>query len=517
MMWAARSLRGRSSFADAFFPVAFLHLGNWENLLWAWEITFVLGVVLACVILVLLVQPKGLLTPKVAIIFGVCLTMLPLCGGTGLLFAPLLALWAGFLGVRAIRTGDELPRTGWILISGAGLSIALTTVYFIGYQRPSWIGPRPNLDQALLVAGQFMAFAFGPAATASWILFMLLDGILLGTAAICIIIKLIRQGGQERLRAFGILIFFVTTLLYAAAFGYGRARVILQIYPGWPTRYVLLAVPQLCAVYLIWLWYAPERLGKLNVALFVITLAVMPLNVVLGKRFYTRYASGGEAVMAELSRGVSSSDLARRQGRFLAHATPKQDLAASIRMLRNAGIRPFNLVREGTDQSVSGSPQPPVDTQREVHDKGAAVNPQARVKLFRYRLPGAAEVQLIWGVDGWHALAPGIGVVAYEENSVTPRTFVRDGIMVTPMSREGDAFVAEVNVPSGASIDYGFLILKRRGLLDITTPVWDGKSEYRASLTGGQTIEVTSDMDLLEWRAWSRHVRNIVASWWKRN
>jgi hypothetical protein len=82
------------------------------------------------------------------------------------------------------------------------------------------------------------------------------------------------------------------------------------------------------------------------------------------------------------------------------------------------------------------------------------------------------------------------------------------------MSRVGDAFVAEVNVPSGASIDYGFLILKRRGLLDITAPLWDGKSEYRASLTGGQTIEVTSDMDLLEWRAWSRHVRSIVASWW---
>src|SRR5688572_17992590 len=40
MMYVARHLRGgRTSFADAFFPIALLHLGNWENLFWGWQLT----------------------------------------------------------------------------------------------------------------------------------------------------------------------------------------------------------------------------------------------------------------------------------------------------------------------------------------------------------------------------------------------------------------------------------------------------------------------------------------------
>src|SRR3990172_4597303 len=42
MILVARSLRdGRTSVADAFFPLLLLHLGNWDNLVWGWQIQFV--------------------------------------------------------------------------------------------------------------------------------------------------------------------------------------------------------------------------------------------------------------------------------------------------------------------------------------------------------------------------------------------------------------------------------------------------------------------------------------------
>jgi hypothetical protein len=34
LILAARKLRGRTSYADAFFPLILLHWGHWENLLW---------------------------------------------------------------------------------------------------------------------------------------------------------------------------------------------------------------------------------------------------------------------------------------------------------------------------------------------------------------------------------------------------------------------------------------------------------------------------------------------------
>ncbi len=310
LILTARTVRGgRSCFSDAFFPVALMNLGNWENLFWAWQITFVLSVVPVCVILVLLVRSKGLLTPISATFAGISLVILPLCGGTGLLFVPLLAIWAGFLGVRAIGSGKSSRGTGMILVSSVTLSACITVAYFVGYVRPSWTGPRPGLGQAVLVAAQFMAFAFGPVVTASWTLFVIIDWLLIGAAAICIFTSIKRIRGPECQRALGILVFFLTTFFYAAAFGYGRARVIADVYGAWPTRYVLLAVPQLCVIYFIWQLYAPARLQKYSIVLLGIVLAVLPLNMALGVRSSTWYVHGKQAVMDVMGR--SRADVTR--------------------------------------------------------------------------------------------------------------------------------------------------------------------------------------------------------------
>ena len=57
----AVSLRdGRYAFSDALFPLVALHFGHSENMLWAWQITFVCSFVLISIILLQMVDKTGL-------------------------------------------------------------------------------------------------------------------------------------------------------------------------------------------------------------------------------------------------------------------------------------------------------------------------------------------------------------------------------------------------------------------------------------------------------------------------
>src|SRR5690349_12683202 len=107
MILAARRLRGgRTSLADAFFPLLLLHLGQWDNLLWAWQIQFVLPTVLVCtVLLAILAHPSS--PPSGALAVGAVLAVasLPLAGANGLVLAPPLAAWLVYAWWVSRRSG----------------------------------------------------------------------------------------------------------------------------------------------------------------------------------------------------------------------------------------------------------------------------------------------------------------------------------------------------------------------------------------------------------------------------
>ena len=140
MILVARHLRGgRTSFADAFFPIALLHLGNWPNLVWSWQFTFVLPTALTCAVLLVIVIHQTLSTPSTAVVAGTCLVLLPLCGANGLLFVPLLALWliySGVLNWYSVKTKGGRQWISGFLIGSAVISLCLTALYFVGYEHP---------------------------------------------------------------------------------------------------------------------------------------------------------------------------------------------------------------------------------------------------------------------------------------------------------------------------------------------------------------------------------------------
>ncbi|HEX4775755.1 MAG TPA: hypothetical protein VFW74_03190, partial [Acidimicrobiia bacterium] len=51
LVLVARRVRGHTSLVDAFFPIVLLNLGNSENLLWGWQMQFVLVLAGLCALL----------------------------------------------------------------------------------------------------------------------------------------------------------------------------------------------------------------------------------------------------------------------------------------------------------------------------------------------------------------------------------------------------------------------------------------------------------------------------------
>ncbi|MCL4402905.1 MAG: hypothetical protein M1436_09625 [Acidobacteria bacterium] len=111
-----------------------------------------------------------------------------------------------------------------------------------------------------------------------------------------------------------------------------------------------------------------------------------------------------------------------------------------------------------------------------IHLKGPLVSRQ-----FRYHLPEAAEVFLAWGLQGWN-LAP---------QELRPAgTVIRNKVMLTPMARQGEVFVAGLQIPSTTGMVYGFLITRKRGVFDLVSPVWDAKPDYHTAAGVSGIVEV---------------------------
>ena len=111
---------------------------------------------------------------------------------------------------------------------------------------------------------------------------------------------------------------------------------------------------------------------------------------------------------------------------------------------------------------------------------GSFVSPSSfTTQEIRYQMPEASEVVLIWGLNGWKEVP--------KENTLPPDTVVKDKVMHTPMAHVGDTFVAKLQLPIGAMIDYGFLITKTRNSTQVS--VWDANG-YPSR--GYQTIVVVN-------------------------
>lgn len=355
MILTARRIRGgRIRLTDAFFPVAFLHLGQWENLVWGWQIQFVISVVLSCLLLLVAVRtpnPAGR-DPWIA---GTCVLLLPLSGANGLILAVTMAPW---LLVSALRARDASEVSGfagagsggrtrvassaYVLAMAVG-AFVLTGAYLVGYERATWNPPSPGPGASLRTAARFLAVGFGPATETAWRGFAVgLIGVGLITA-ILLVYGWGRAEETDRTRRLGMVSFGVGMVTLALAVGWGRAALVPST--GIPDRYALLSLPALCLAYFAADLYAPTTLRRvLQGGLLVTTLLLLPANSAQGFGWRNWYTIGMDRVMADLDAGATAEELARENGDFLMH-WDSAGLAQRIEMLRMDGRGPFAAVR----------------------------------------------------------------------------------------------------------------------------------------------------------------------------
>lgn len=337
MRTAARLRGGWYRWTDLLFPVLFLHLGNWENLVWGWQLQFTLAAALTCTLLLVVLRDPGRVGTGTAAAAAGALLLFPLSGANGLIFALAMAPWALYAAWRGRRGA---------LAAAVAVSVLLVGVYFVGYERPPWVPPNPGKHETVLTAAKFAAMALGSAVSTQFTAAILATALLLAPALLVLIVFAVehwRAPGGERERPLGLLCFAGGTAVLTLAVGYGRAAYVPSI--GLPSRYVLLAAPSLAAAYFIWELYGTAPLRRLMQTLLAATLVVLlPANTRAGFGWRDWYVGGMTAVERDLAAGVPRLELARRHHKFLLHWN-EQLCASAMAWLRATGRGPFAKVR----------------------------------------------------------------------------------------------------------------------------------------------------------------------------
>jgi hypothetical protein len=317
---------GRTNCTDAFFPIALLHIGNWENLFWTWQFTFVLPTILFSFLLVIVIQYSRLLRFQMAFAASLCMISLPLCGANGLMYVMPVIPWLayeGFLHFRVRETGAR--RSIGLLLSGAVIiTVSIIIAYFIGYQRPYWYPPSPNIITTLWTSIKFLALGFGPVVDAFWRLSTLFVLMLIFITGTLLLFAVFRMRRAEFRRAIGLLFFLGGNIVFALALGYGRATMVPSI--GLPMRYVLLAVPTLIICYSSWEIYGLPVFKKIvQWSLFLVVSILLFNNTLRGLGWRNYYRRGTNAVLHDIKQGVPRSQLAERHQKFLLHCKCRTD------------------------------------------------------------------------------------------------------------------------------------------------------------------------------------------------
>ncbi len=275
--------------------------------------------------------------------------------------------------------------------------------------------------------------------------------------------------------------------------GWGRAGVMAaQVYTSWPSRYTHLDLPILLAAFFAFEFYASRRLANvIQTALFLIMCLLIPVNTVQGVSWGAWYLQSVDPALRDAAAGMPIPTLAERHLSSLKSWGDATELADLMGMLKGAGMGAFANLPD----KVAAQERPAAAV--------AIVSPPTAQEI-RYSLPSAGEIFLIWGVNGWQALAG---------NSWPPGTRLINNRMQTPMLAQGNTFSVRLKVPRGTRIDYGFLITKYRDGTGIS-PVWEARPHYWMIASGNSVTDLESPLVLLSegpvWKVSGRMVTQEV-------
>lgn len=341
MIRTAAQVRGRVSFADAFFPIALLHWGHYYNLLWSWQVGFSVPAAIVGTVLLIVVRHGLRPTLGAGIVAGICLLLLPLTGAPGLGYVPALTCWLALAAVlrwRSSRPRDALVFSGFVVTA-----LLLVFAYFRNYERVDAYPEAPSRWAVARITLLFLAYPLNPAAPSFW------------PYSGGVMVALLASGGTVLLaaawrgchHALALLFFLGGGLSLALGFGWGRAGAVESQLVGDSDHYMMIATPFFCALYFGLSFHGPAILrASLPYAFLGAVLALLPFNTFSGfERAQTRH-DGLQAFDDDLAAGVPLYELLVVHREALAPDTWDQEgFSVWFQMLHDAGIGPFRQLR----------------------------------------------------------------------------------------------------------------------------------------------------------------------------
>jgi len=332
--------RGMLDYTDALFPFALLHFGHAGNWLWSFQVQFVAGAVLTCIILLALAPTGRPLSFKAKGVIGLVTVLLPLCGANSLAPALPLTAWLAYAGIASLRQGEGRGRRDGLLLLALAVVVWLTmAAYFAGYEASETHPPSASLQATLVTSLEFLSMSLGPSGASMWPGSALLV-ILTGVCAAGCLLRTEWRFPEERTRSTGLLAVLGGIVCVAMAVGYGRSGLGEGI--GLHIRYTVLAAPLLCCCYLAAMNCVSVRLSRFfQVCLFTLACSVSWANVDKGLEFAQNVRHRVRDFERDAWEGLPSSELASRHRGLL---YPREEiLAERLEMLREAGWWPFGL------------------------------------------------------------------------------------------------------------------------------------------------------------------------------
>lgn len=324
---AARRLRGTTEYADAFFPIAFLNWGQFENYLIGFQVSFAMSVALACVWLLSALGWCERRRPASLKWMGIALVLLPLCGAHGLVYAPPL-------GIASLWLARSAPRFAKVyVVSTVAASWTICAAYFRNYASPEDHPHSTGIVASLKIALEVLSLGWGWVGQMTWPASGLLMTMFIAASAVLILIAIRSQANErERLLTFAAVAAGCITM--ALGIGWGRSG--FGPVAGFAVRYGILMLPLMAAGYLMWVRHGGRLCGSL-VPMGMFTIAVLFLT----QHCRTGIAEGRDSAAAmqafanDLRAGMSSEELARNHPKLYPDA---ERFAARIRVLQVAAI-----------------------------------------------------------------------------------------------------------------------------------------------------------------------------------
>jgi hypothetical protein len=337
MILAARRIRGRASYTDAFFPLVWLHWGHSETLLNSFQLQVVLSTVLWCTAFLVIVRGSPQPTFRALCAIVACALLLPLCGMFGVLENAALVLWlacAGYALRRSSAAGAR--RSSNAAFAGAVAVTLLVAGYFVDFQWPA-SPPRTDLLLTLTTTAQFLAAGAGSAGQDAWPWSSCI-ALALCAASAALLARVVRRDAQERMRALGLLCCMASIGCLALAIGWGRG--IDQPRAGFLSRYAVASAPILCVAYFAWTRYGPPEWGRfVRVALCSAAIAFASFNIQPAAAIGEERTRNALALTRDIDSGWLLSDVSRRHWHnFL---WEEDYFTQVLQEMRDAGLGPF--------------------------------------------------------------------------------------------------------------------------------------------------------------------------------